>query len=65
MRTISLPTGNAWNHQWYDPGDVKNVCVPRTGACTPNPWARGTRGRRPSSQYNAGRGDEGHTLPHG
>ena len=45
MRTISLPTGNAWNHQWYDPGDVKKRVCSSHASLRPqpvgpwNPWS--------------------------
>ena len=53
------------HQQWYDPAHAKNVFGFHPGAYNPNPWTRGTRGRRPNSQYNAGRGQEGHIRAHG
>ena len=47
------------------PESCENVFGFHPGAYNPNPWTSGSRGRRPNSQYNAGRGQEGHTLAHG
>ncbi len=65
MRTISSSTGNPWTYQWCKPCHAKNLLLCAREQNNPNPWTRGTRGRRPNSQHNAGRGQEGHILAHG